>query len=75
MALPKKVLVDLDLLIDIFEYLNKLGDDDAFKLCDKLLVKFEALVRREEYAAKLRKQREDSLDEWLRATATEEKEG
>ena len=74
MALPKKVLVDLDLLIDIFEYLNRLGDDDAFKLCDKLLVKFEALVRREDYAAKLRKERNDALDEWLRATETE-KEG
>lgn len=71
MALPKKVLVDLDLLLLIFEYLNKLGDDEGFKLADKILVKLDAISRREAYAANLRRKREEALDEWLKATETE----
>lgn len=65
MALPKKVLVDIDLLIDIFNYLNRLGDDDAFAICDLIQDKFDAILRREQYAAEIRQQREEALDEWL----------
>ena len=65
MALPKKVLVDLDLLIDIFNYLNRLGDDEAFAICDLIQDKFDAILQRERYAAEIRQQREEALDEWL----------
>lgn len=71
MALPKKVLVDLELLLLIFEYLNKLGDDEGFKLADQILVKLDAISRREAYAQNLRRKREEALDEWLKATETE----
>lgn len=65
MALPKKVLVDLDLLIDIYNYLNRLGDDEAFSICDHIQDKFDAILERERYAAEIRQQREDALEEWL----------
>lgn len=72
MAMPKKVLVDIDLLVQIFEYLNRLGDDEAFTLCDQILVKFQAILRREKYAEQLRASRDEALSQWLDATENKE---
>lgn len=76
MALPKSILIPLDTVYYITEYLMALDDPEAKMYADELREKLARVVAREEYAQRLRNERDAELDAYFAALdANEKKEG